>query len=421
MPFFISAVLVFVIFKIHMSSDVDSMLNEKNSIISNGFITSQIKYHSEFAPFARRPLTSYLVKRTSTLLEVSLGEAFVMVNFFLLFLSGLLLFRLSKVIGSGFQKGIQNLIIYFLSFTILFSFFPPIFSYDEPLQYCLIFAGLTSFLNKQWGGYIFLFSAAMIARENTIFVILGISISALFGNFSFGRSSQKAKLNHYLLIGIPVIFYVVFVLLYIKSHGLWEATHDEVQVRFSCFRENFKDMRSSVETIISLVVTLGLFIYFLLASSKHHDPSVKEKWLIKAFIPSCFLNTLIILLAAFSKEARLFAIPLVFLWPIMAQCCLNEFRLLLSFKYYIQCFKNWKYAVLLGFLTFMNYLISFVLYIPSFPSVDNYFNEYLFLSLQLIFIHYLLRSSIGRTPWTDTQISIRQLKNSRRNSIPRFF
>lgn len=107
-----------------MSSDVDSMLNEKNSIISNGFITSQIKYHTEFAPFARRPLTSYLVKSTSTSMGVSLGEAFVMVNFFLLFLIGLLLFRLSKVIGSGFQKGIVNLIIYYLSFTVLFAFFP---------------------------------------------------------------------------------------------------------------------------------------------------------------------------------------------------------------------------------------------------------------------------------------------------------
>lgn len=195
-------------------------------------------------------------------------------------------------------------------------------------------------------------------------------------------------------------------MLFINYHGLWEATQDEVQLRFSCFRENFKDMRSSVETIISFVVSLGLFIYFLSASSKHHHPSIKEKWFIEAFIPSCFLNTLIVLLAAFSKEARLFAIPLLFLWPIMAQCCINEIRLLLSFNHYLLCFSNWKYAVLLGFLTFLNYLMSFVLYIPSFPSVDNYFNEYLFLSLQLIIIHYLLRNFIGQTLWINTQISI---------------
>ena len=161
-----------------MLSDVDSMLNEKNDVISNVFLTSQITYHKEFAPFARRPLTTFLIEKAASWLGITLGNAFIWVNFSLLFLSGLLLFRLSNVMNPGFLKGIGNIIIYFLSFSVLFAFFPPVFSYDEPLQYCLIFAGLTSFLKKQWTGYVLWFAAAMIARENTAFIIVGLTFSA---------------------------------------------------------------------------------------------------------------------------------------------------------------------------------------------------------------------------------------------------
>lgn len=406
MPYLLSAGLVFFIFEIHMSSDVDSMLNEKNNVISNVFLNSQITYHKEFAPFARRPLTTFLIERAASWMGITVGKAFIWVNFSLLFLSGILLFRLSRVIDPGFLKGIFNIIIYFLSFSVLFAFFPPVFSYDEPLQYCLIFAGLTSFLKKQWTGYVLWFTAAMIARENSAFLILGLALSAPCQGLNYRKVLSFGKLGYYILIGLPILLYLVFIVFFIETNELWEGTQDEFQARFSCFKENFKDTQSSIETIISLVLTLGVFIYFLLASFTRHNPSPKEKKFVNSFILSCVMNTLIVLVAAFSREARLFALPLVFLWPLMAQYCFREIRLLLTFNTYLRCFANWKYCATFGILTLVNYLISFTVYVPSFPSSDNYFNEYLFLSLQLMCLHYLLRHYVNRNPRAYTPFSI---------------
>lgn len=380
-----------------MSSDVDSMLNEKNTVISNVFLTSQIDYHKELAPFARRPLTTFLIENVSNRLGITLGESFIWVNFSLLFLSGILLFRLSMVMDSGFSKGMFNLILYFLSFSILFVFFPPIFSYDEPLQYCLIFAGLTSYLKKQWTGYLFWFTAAMIARENSAFLVLGLALSVPIQS-NDRKISLLAQLGHAILIGLPILLYLVFIVFFIETNELWEGTQNEFLTRFSCFTENFKDGPSTIETITFLVLTVGIFIYFLLASIPRHIPRPKESKFIRAFIVSCMVNTLVVLIAAFSREARLLAIPLVFLWPLMGQFCFSEIRLLLTFKNYLRCFSNWKYSALFGSLTLANYLISFKLYIPSFPANDNYFNEYLFLSLQLMCLHFILRHYTNRNP-----------------------
>ncbi len=402
LPCLFSLGFVVFIYSIHMSSNVDSMLNEKNTIISNGFLTSQINYHKDFAPFARRPLTTWLIETTSSWLGISMGKAFIWVNFSLLFLSGLLLYRLSMALQLGYLKGIINLILYFLSFSIIFVFFPPVFSYDEPLQYCFIFAGLTSILNKHWVGYIMWFTAAMIARENTAFVILGILFFIPDHQITQGHILDKRHLKFYFLVGLPVVFYMACILLFIENKGLWDGTQDEFQSRFSCFKENFKDLPSSVETVTSIIVSLGTFIYFLIVYSKRNNPSNMEKKFINAFILSCAVNTPIILLAAFSREVRLFSLPLVFLWPLMAQFCYQEIRLLLSFNLYPECFRNWRYSLIFLGLTLLNYLLSFRVYIPSFPSADNYFNEYLFVSFQLIIFHLLLRHSADRHPGNNT-------------------
>lgn len=409
----LSAVLVFFIFKIHMSSDVDSMLNEKNNVISNVFLTSQINYHKEFAPFARRPLTTFLIERTASWLGTTMGMAFIWVNFSLLFLSGILLFRLSRVLEPGFLKGIFNVIIYFLSFSVLFAFFPPVFSYDEPLQYCLIFAGLISFLKKQWTGYVLWFTAAMIARENSAFLVLGLALCDVHTGFNYRKILSFRQLGYYILIGLPILLYMAFIVFYIEVNELWEGTQDEFHTRFSCFKENFKDTQSAIESVVSVLLTLGVFIYFLIASFTRHNPAPAEKKFVHAFILSSVVNTLIVLVAAFSREARLFALPLVFLWPLMAHYCYREIRLLLTFNTYFRCFANWKYSASFGILTLVNYLISFTVYVPSFPSSDNYFNEYLFLSVQLMCLHYLLRHYVNRNPGAYTPFAIglkRQLR-----------
>ncbi len=237
------------------------------------------------------------------------------------------------------------MIIYFLSFSVLFAFFPPIFSYDEPLQYCFIFAGLASYVKRQWMGYVLWFTAAMIARENTALLIVGLALSAQSHFPSFRKMLRASNLRSFTVIGLPILLYLIFFVFFIETYDLWKGTRHEFSVRFLAFRDNFQDIRSSIETVASILLTLGTFSYFLINSNSRHSASETEKRFIKAFILTCVLNTIIVLIAAFAREARLFSLPLVFLWPLMAQYCSSEIKLILNFKIYRKCFAKWKYGV----------------------------------------------------------------------------
>lgn len=397
LPALISASLTFLVYKIHMSSNVDSMLNEKNEVLSNGFLISQITYHKEFAPFARRPLTTFLIEQVSNGLGITLGKAFVWVNFCSLFLAGILLFRLSREMDSGYIKGIINIIFFFLSFSVLFAFFPPIFSYDEPLQYCLIFAGLTCFLKRKWTGYVLWFTAAMIARENTAFLIPGLLAFVSGLRLKDQRTYSVGRMVDNILIVLPIFLYAVYLLFFIEWKDLWIPTQIEFQDRLFSIDENFRDAQHTIETLISIVVTLGVFIYFIYGPFDH-NAKMKEKKFEQAFFLSCSVNIIIVLVAALAREARLFSLPLIFLWPIMAQYCSKEISLLLSYKAYLRCFSKIGYMALFSLLTFLNYMVSFKVYQPSSNPADNYFNEYLFISLLLMYLHYLLRHNTDHNP-----------------------
>ncbi|MEC4264157.1 hypothetical protein VOP03_02260 [Muricauda sp. SYSU M84420] len=394
LPYLISAGFCLLIFEIHMSSDVDSIINEKNDVISNGFLTSQITYHKEFAPFARRPLTTLLIEQVSNGLGLTLGKAFVWVNFSLLFLAGLLLFRFSRVMDSGYVKGIMNIIIFFLSFSVLFAFFPPIFSYDEPLQYCLLFAGLTCFLKGQWLGYVLWFTAAMIARENTAFLIPGLLAFSPDLSPKNRKPYSFERLLDYLLIGLPILVYAVFLMVFLEQNGLWEPTQLEFESRLFSIGENFRDTHSSIETLISIVLTLGVFVYFIFGPHGH-DREKSEEDFVRAFVVSCSINTVAVLVGALAREARLFSLPLIFLWPIMGQYCSKEISLLLSCRTYFACFSKVRYMAFFCMLTLLNYIVSFKVYQPSSHPAYNYFNEYLFAALMIMYVHYLLRHLSG--------------------------
>ena len=366
------------------------MLNEKNDVISNVFLASQINYHKEFGPFARRPLTTFLIETTANLSGITLGRAFIWVNFSLFFLAGTLLFRLSKELNSGYFRGLINIILFFLSFSVIFAFFPPVFSYDEPLQYCLVFAGLTSFLKRQWLGYVLWFTAAMIARENTVVLILGLLVFMAGSPFYHKNTSYLGRLYNFLCIGMPVLLYGVYLLFYMEINGLWANTYVELQDRFHCLKENFRDTQRSIETLVSIFLSLGVFTYFIYRSHLRNT-RVNHKRFVQAFYLSCSANIIIVLVAAFSREARLFSLPLVFIWPIVGQYCYREISLLFSYRAYQICFSKIKFLAFLGVLTLLNYLISFKVYVPTPPSSDNYFNEYLFMSILVVYLHFLLK------------------------------
>tara|TARA_R110000744_G_scaffold5467_7_gene19445 strand:- start:1099 stop:2319 length:1221 start_codon:yes stop_codon:yes gene_type:complete len=396
LQYFISFLFVMLIYGIHMLPISDSMLNENNTELSNVFLASQIRYHQEFAPFARRPLTSLLIEGSSGIFGITLGESFVLVNLLLLFFSGLLIYKISLKLNATRGQSLFNQVSYFLTFSILFAFFPPVFSYDEPLQYCLIMLGMLALIREKWLYYIPLFLLATIARESTLFLMPGLAI--IFSGFSLKSKNMwnfgiKRKL---LLLFAPLPLYVIYLGIFLWATGIWKETSEVAANRLSCYFQNFGTYASSVESIVSFFLVLGPGLYFLYMSNKPKIFSALEKKYVQAFLLALVINTPIVMVATLARESRLFALPLIFLWPLVGQLFGKELTLLTKPSLYLECLRNWRYSMVLLLLSLIIYAIAFRLYVPSFPTKDNFFNEYLFVLLLIMSLHFVLSNFLRK-------------------------
>lgn len=422
LPFLIALVFVVADFGLHMSKHSDSMLNERNHVISNAFLTSQIQYHKELPPFARRPLTSWLIDTTANTFGIRLGVAFIWVNFTLVFCSGILLFFLSRKLSISYDgnfgskvsppegkndsywTGIGNMVIYFLGFSILFAFFTPLFSYDEPLQYTMIFASLLAMYHRKWLLYTIFFTLALIARESTVFLMPALVLFFLDPSKKsiFPVTTEFTKKLGVILL--PVVLYAVFLFLFIWKMNLWTGTSEEMTDRISCFASNFKDQKSTMESLSSIFLVLGLPLYFIMVTVGRSEIDPAGKKYLNAFWLTFAINTPIVLLTTFARESRLFALPLFFLWPIFIQIFKRELRLLFSHPLYGPCFTRWQNAVGLLVFGFINYLIAFKAYDSDYSQgLTPYYNWYFFLLLMTITVHYILNGFLDRHPENKDQ------------------
>ncbi|MBC8769521.1 hypothetical protein H4O18_16100 [Arenibacter sp. BSSL-BM3] len=390
LQYFISFLFVLMIYAIHMLPVSDSMLNENNTKLSHVFLASQIRYHQEFAPFARRPLTSLLIEGSSGIFGVTLGESFVLVNLLLLFVSGILIYIISIKLNATKGQALFNQVAYFLTFSILFAFFPPVFSYDEPLQYCLIMLSVLALIQQKWRHYVPLFLMATIARESTVFLWPGLVI--IFSGLSLKSKNMWSPTvrKKLFLLFLPLPLYGIYLGIFLWATGIWKETSEVVANRLSCYFENFGTYSSSVETIVSFFLVLGPSLYFLYMSMKPKAFTLLEKKYVLAFLVALVINSPIVMAATLARETRLFALPLFFIWPLVGQLFGKDLTLLSRPGLYLDCFKNWRYRILLLALCLINYMVSFKLYVPSFPAKDNFFNEYLFVLLLMISLHFVL-------------------------------
>ncbi|MGB6153799.1 MAG: hypothetical protein WBG48_17585 [Pricia sp.] len=390
LPYLVALLFTLFILSLHMLPNMDSMLNENNTRISHGFLKSQIDYHQEIAPFARRPLTSFLIESSADIFKFRLGHGFILVNFSLLFLSGCLLFKLSKILKATTRQALTNLTVYFLSFSVLFAFFPPVFSYDEPLQYCFLLLGFIAFVQQKWVWYVPAFTLALIARETSLLLLPALLLfapgSSEFDQKPFSRAHFKVSA----FILLPTLLYGGYLIGFISIFNQLEATRVEMASRYSCFIENFESLKNTVESWTSLYLALAPLLYLTAVYFKKDDlRNGKKKW-IYAFLLSALINSPIVMFTAFARETRLFALPLFFIWPMFAQLFGDEVRLLFSTDLYVRLVRKWMYLLPFMVLNLINYWFCFLFYKKLGLGANTFFAEYLFALNGIILLHFLL-------------------------------
>jgi hypothetical protein len=255
------------------------------------FLRYIIRLHAEtVGPFTRRPVTTALLREADAFFQ-NAWLSFLSVQGALL-TAGALALHLAARREDGPRAALLSQLIYFASFTILFSFVTPNDAFDEPAQYFFLFLALY-FLRA---GYAAAFSAtfflACLSRETSLLAVPGLLLLE-------ERRPTLRCLPKYLL---PIAAWAVF---YFGK----EAPGDPG--RFLYWTKNFASGKISFETLVSASLALGLPAATYFADG---GPRLRARWT-KAFFLTLALNTPIVLYAAYARESRLLALPLIFLWP----------------------------------------------------------------------------------------------------------
>lgn len=372
---------------IHIKDGSVSMISlnkteNHTSIIEPVYLKEVVDYHKTQADFAKRKVTTFLIENTSNAFNISIADAFALVNFVLLCLCGIVIYFLSLKKWSSYSKALFNCFFFYSSFSVLFAFFPPVYTYDEPAQYLFIFLGLYCYLYPQFLLLMICMFMSIMVRETSILL--------WFVLFVYHIRIHGFRYLQVLYFAVPVVVYTIY-LWYFYSHigfdGLINATKD----RGHAFVENFGNTLSAVESVFAFVNTcIFSIVFILILFYKNSVEKVNRLWL-ESFFLVLILNTFVTVYFTLACESRLFFLPIIFFVPYSC-LIIDELKTVWTKQVFILCFKQFQFYILF----ILNYLFCQLISLKLYSTVtcaakDNYYNEYTFVLLLFIGTHIILR------------------------------
>ena len=284
----------------HFLGEPDSMLNLEvfradplSGNWSNTYLESVVDHHLKEWTFSKRSIFTSCLLGVSSIFSISNSMSFLLCNAFLLVVNGYLIGRLALKFSNNIQAVFASTTIFYLSFPILFAFYPPVYTYEDLLQIAVILASILFLVDQKWLLFSVFILMAILVRETTLFIL---PILLLYVN-----TQQKKKITLYLLI--PAISGILFWIITLSSSGSTIAS------RPACLIFNFSDTPHIIETIFSLMCA---FLPVWLISRFVRNAGAKRLFLLVFGV-----NALIVLCFAYARETRLFYLPIYFLIPMV--------------------------------------------------------------------------------------------------------
>ncbi len=285
-------------------------------------LRSTLDYHRNLPVFAARPLTSGAVAVLSRWTGADETRVLALLNPLLLIVSACLIYALALFWGAAARGAWIATALYLFSFTNLFAFVPPIYTYDEPLQVVTMLAACwflprPCVLRQNAGAlpavpsynipYALLAGLCMglswWARES------GILLFPVLAGLYLPYASKQERIH----LGITVLTTLGVLALGRMASNPATSTGDlwQWQARFSNLHANFRNIDYTVETLAGIFLVLAWPLVLL-------RPLLgKFRFLTFGLVASLVVNTLIVLFMAKAREARLFALPLMLVWPLL--------------------------------------------------------------------------------------------------------
>lgn len=400
LPLFTCFIFTIIVYYVHNNPHTRTMSNFFLERYNSDWGTYAVNWHNTLPAFVKRPLANWTIQFSSNIFDISIQDAWKLVNFSFLFLSGLALQALSFALGGTLKQTLLNLFVFYFSFSNVFAFFPPLYTHDEPIQFFFLFLALLALKKGNSFFYIITFTLSLIARESGLILIPAIVIYFLYEQSkSFSQVFKPTFIIKLVLLGTPFIIYSILIAVLIRIKGLEDGMSQDILERFKHIPINFGSQAKSIESIFNIFLILGVGLYFsfwgLIRKGKNESNHLKY---IKAFLLTCVINTIIVLTTTQAKEARLFVIPMFFLWPVFGQLFMGEIEKL-KFSEVIKCLISTKYLIAFTVSLGVSSLFIFTIYNITDGWMDyNLFREYFFMLAIIILTHFF--------------VNIHQVKNS---------
>ncbi len=350
---------------LHLLPSMNSMLNLDaeswplgDRSLNMDYLSYNVEVHRTEPAFARRPCTTWIIDAVDAATGIGAARAFIATQFVLLFVSGLSLYRCARRLGSGPRPALLALVAYHLSFTVLSGWFPPIYTYDEPLQYTLLFGALVACHQRRWLVFALLFTAALCVRESSLLLLPSLFLFGSDGAWrprTWGTWAGAAKAFAFVL---PVLLYGLFVLWYTHHLGAAERMTEDLAGRTSFFEQNFGDAERTWETLIYLYLAVGLPATLLFGMGPLSGPQREELAVFRrSFLLALLLNTVVVLVSTKAREARLFALPLLFAWPLLGSLLNERWERMVDLPAIRAMMRRWDYVLVFAFALGLLFLI----------------------------------------------------------------
>ena len=294
----------------------------KEGMMTHQALRSTLDYHRSLPVFAARPLTSGAVAVLSRWTGADETRVLALLNPLLIAISACLIYALALSWGAAASGAWMGAALYLFSFTNLFAFVPPIYTYDEPLQvvtmlaacWCLPRPGVLG----QNNGALPAVPSYNIPYALLAGICMGLSLWAresglLLFPVLAGLYLPYASKQERIGLGITLLVAVGGLVLGRLATGPTTSSGDlwQWQARFSNLQANFRNTDYTVETLVGIFLVLAWPLVLL------RRLLGKLRFFTLGLVASLVVNTFIVLFMAKAREARLFALPLLLIWPLL--------------------------------------------------------------------------------------------------------
>lgn len=374
----ISAIFTIIILNLNIFV-LESSLNgyaTETKRIDNINLQNEYNLHKTHAVFSMRPLTNLFTYSLSSLFNISISISLLIIFGFFILLDGILIYILSKNFNLKPIERIFSILIFYLSFHILFSFSATLHTYDEPVHYAFIFISLIYYFKQKYVYFAFGFTLALVARETSIFLVPAL----LFLEYKRGMSLRPILVS-FLAAGI---MYLSFYLNYLRYIDFTDKNLRYFRSeRFNEWKFSFQDIQHTKESLIMFFITLFPSVALLL----HKLRSKSRNILTSAFLITFLINTPIAFFTARAQESRIFALPLVWIWPLLG----NHFSQFVE-DLKIRILNRWKPVRIIDLIIVITFAfwIAFIYFDPTHVGNARFaYQAYLFSEL-LVWMFVLL-------------------------------